>query len=280
MSASRYNTRSHRVNRDAVVGVASRTRSRGVVLMESPLPSTTRSGRPLRARTAAGGGVSRNVVARGRRQPLIDLAPPETNVGRRAARKRPDSLEEINTKRPRVSIQPCAICLGELDDSDAVASIDSCSHRFCYDCIGNWADRENTCPLCKTRFTKITKLSRDGGDGGVDVEETQRDVEARDQNELAPGEELRLGEAMASLIGTMFARVEGVNGNMYVPIPPSIANRNQVRQVRGIHELLSSGVQTRGFRIDERTTVIVRPVERNGRPSLGIFLDATSRPQP
>jgi len=33
-----------------------------------------------------------------------------------------------------------------------LASINSSKHKFCFSWIGKWADRENTCPLCKERF--------------------------------------------------------------------------------------------------------------------------------
>jgi Ring finger domain len=36
-----------------------------------------------------------------------------------------------------------------------VATIDGCAHCFCYGCIRTWSETENSCPLCKTRFTSI-----------------------------------------------------------------------------------------------------------------------------
>jgi predicted amidophosphoribosyltransferase len=41
-----------------------------------------------------------------------------------------------------------------------LASINSCKHKFCFSCIEKWADRENTCPLCKERFTKIERVHK------------------------------------------------------------------------------------------------------------------------
>ena len=43
------------------------------------------------------------------------------------------------------------------DRSDQ-SKIDGCAHQFCFDCIKQWSDRENTCPLCKTRFSNIERL--------------------------------------------------------------------------------------------------------------------------
>ncbi|GAX11816.1 hypothetical protein FisN_7Lh204 [Fistulifera solaris] len=36
------------------------------------------------------------------------------------------------------------------------ASISDCRHTFCLDCIEQWSSRENRCPLCKTRFERIS----------------------------------------------------------------------------------------------------------------------------
>jgi hypothetical protein len=51
----------------------------------------------------------------------------------------------------------CCICL-EVPTKEDLASISGCSHPFCFGCIEKWADRENTCPLCKSRFNKIEKV--------------------------------------------------------------------------------------------------------------------------
>jgi len=34
--------------------------------------------------------------------------------------------------------------------------LDSCKHVFCLVCILKWGDIENTCPICKQRFTTVT----------------------------------------------------------------------------------------------------------------------------
>lgn len=48
--------------------------------------------------------------------------------------------------------EPCAICLGVLTK---VSAINGCVHVFCFDCIDEWAKNTNTCPMCKSEFTKI-----------------------------------------------------------------------------------------------------------------------------
>ncbi len=32
------------------------------------------------------------------------------------------------------------------------------AHVYCFECIENWSRTENSCPLCKTRFTVIEKI--------------------------------------------------------------------------------------------------------------------------
>ena len=40
-----------------------------------------------------------------------------------------------------------------------MATIECCEHRFCYECIYNWALKSsNTCPNCKKKFNSIKKL--------------------------------------------------------------------------------------------------------------------------
>ena len=51
----------------------------------------------------------------------------------------------------------CCICLDLMSKKD-LAMINGCKHKFCFECIEKWADRENTCPLCKERFSKIERV--------------------------------------------------------------------------------------------------------------------------
>ena len=53
----------------------------------------------------------------------------------------------------------CCICLEKPTPSE-LSKLSGCSHNFCFSCIEKWAERENTCPLCKTRFTKIERVHK------------------------------------------------------------------------------------------------------------------------
>ena len=53
----------------------------------------------------------------------------------------------------------CGACLLELfDQSNKFIAIPSgCPHLFHWDCLENWAERQNTCPQCKNRFRHAGK---------------------------------------------------------------------------------------------------------------------------
>jgi len=50
--------------------------------------------------------------------------------------------------------QKCAICLNAMHKLSGSLS---CSHIFCFTCINQWAQTENSCPLCKFQFNEILK---------------------------------------------------------------------------------------------------------------------------
>jgi len=52
----------------------------------------------------------------------------------------------------------CPICLDAPDCMTEVATINGCTHRFCFDCVDQWAGTENRCPCCKARFQTIDRV--------------------------------------------------------------------------------------------------------------------------
>ena len=74
-----------------------------------------------------------------------------SNATSKSMRKR----VEKNKSLSKVSETTCTICLTEVPSSKA-ARIESCGHKFCLECIRDWASKcENSCPNCKLKFTKI-----------------------------------------------------------------------------------------------------------------------------
>ncbi|CAL9057543.1 unnamed protein product [Musa banksii] len=56
--------------------------------------------------------------------------------------------------------QICGICLAEERTRTIQGELDCCAHFFCFKCIMEWSKVESRCPVCKRRFSTITKSSR------------------------------------------------------------------------------------------------------------------------
>jgi hypothetical protein len=48
----------------------------------------------------------------------------------------------------------CGVCL---DIVNSRGTLDSCAHAFCAQCILDWAQVESKCPVCRGRFTSVTR---------------------------------------------------------------------------------------------------------------------------
>jgi hypothetical protein len=93
--------------------------------------------------------------------------------------------------------------MGDVEPDD-LAGISGCEHRFCFGCIEKWAERENTCPLCKNRFAKIDRINKKRKKG----QKNTKKVKQRDQrSDLVPG------AALEGLLGRLLEesqyRVDG-----------------------------------------------------------------------
>ncbi|CAN6295382.1 unnamed protein product [Urochloa humidicola] len=83
----------------------------------------------------------------------------------------------------------CGICLSEEQRATVQGVLNCCSHYFCFACIMEWSRVESRCPLCKQRFTTITKSSK--VDLGLGVRKAVIKVEERDQVYQPTEEEIR-----------------------------------------------------------------------------------------
>merc|ERR1712113_424402 len=73
--------------------------------------------------------------------------------------------QEIN------NLECCTICLDEMK-AETQAKIDSCDHQFCYKCILEWGkEQENSCPLCRKTFNKITYMGEDKKEKVIEIED-------------------------------------------------------------------------------------------------------------
>ena len=42
----------------------------------------------------------------------------------------------------------------------ALVKLDTCAHKFCFDCIFEWSDRScNQCPLCRKDYFSVSRLA-------------------------------------------------------------------------------------------------------------------------
>ena len=48
--------------------------------------------------------------------------------------------------------ETCVICMCKPKNK---AGLDCCQHEFCRKCIVKWSETENSCPLCKRKFTEV-----------------------------------------------------------------------------------------------------------------------------
>ena len=60
--------------------------------------------------------------------------------------------KKIDSDNNLDNLDICAICLDQIKYK---SKINSCRHKFCFDCIKKWAEISNKCPLCKKTFNDI-----------------------------------------------------------------------------------------------------------------------------
>ncbi|XP_051145306.1 uncharacterized protein LOC127261138 [Andrographis paniculata] len=96
----------------------------------------------------------------------------------------PEMMEAAAAGKPA-----CGICLSEEGKRSMRGILDCCSHHFCFGCIIEWSKVESRCPLCKQRFSTISRTTtRRGADGSRDA---VIQVAMRDQVYEPSEEELR-----------------------------------------------------------------------------------------
>mmetsp|Transcript_29283 Transcript_29283/g.68832 ORF Transcript_29283/g.68832 Transcript_29283/m.68832 type:complete len:392 (-) Transcript_29283:1645-2820(-) len=95
----------------------------------------------------------------------------------------PPAASGADDKKEEANVVNCCICMCDVEPND-LASINGCDHQFCFGCIEKWSERENSCPLCKIRFTKIDRVNKKKKKGT----RNSKKVKQRDQRtEVAPG---------------------------------------------------------------------------------------------
>jgi hypothetical protein len=106
-------------------------------------------------------------------------------------------------------------------EPEELATINGCEHYFCFECIEKWADRENTCPLCKARFGKIERVHKPKRQKGVKTPKSS--VKVKDKSQRM---ELTSSLALEGLFGELgrsgiafesfFARLGSTHFNTHI----------------------------------------------------------------
>lgn len=112
------------------------------------------------------------------------VSPRRISFTRNGEDKGKEKRELVDAGKPR-----CGICLSEDQKMTLQGVLDCCSHFFCFACIMEWSRVESRCPLCKRRFTTITKSSK--VDLRLELKNSVIMVEERDQVYQPTQEEIR-----------------------------------------------------------------------------------------
>ncbi|GMI62309.1 hypothetical protein ScalyP_jg5323 [Parmales sp. scaly parma] len=99
-------------------------------------------------------------------------SPPSKIVEKKKKKKKAAALPKKKSAPPPISISTtppdeeeeaneiiCSVCM-EPPPPLELTKLNNCPHLFCFDCIDSWAKEENTCPLCKERFTTLTRVNK------------------------------------------------------------------------------------------------------------------------
>ena len=164
--------------------MARRTRSHN----DASSPSPARRRKPPAASANATGGLKTTGL-----ESEDNLTPTRKKAGKKRSAEDDNDDVERDDQKKEAAEQHCSICL-EPPARDEETRLNNCGHIFCFSCIETWAERENTCPLCKVRFTKIERVNKPppskrrkkgGGksSGGKNAKKATKRIKARDQRE-------------------------------------------------------------------------------------------------
>ncbi|KAM0883469.1 hypothetical protein ACQ4PT_031615 [Festuca glaucescens] len=117
-------------------------------------------------------------------QPMLPMSVRRISLTRNGEDKGKEKKEAVDAGK-----QMCGICFSEDQRMTPQGMLNCCSHYFCFACIMEWSKVESRCPLCKRRFTTITKSSK--VDLGLELKKTVIRVEERDQVYQPTEEEIR-----------------------------------------------------------------------------------------
>lgn len=136
------------------ITAARTTRSSATTAGEEPARGKKRKGQPQNSSLSPG---RRRRTTNANATATVGLS---SNKKMKAASKQKEEKPSVaKSQEEEEEEDVCCICL-DVSSKAEVASINNCQHLFCFTCISSWADRENTCPSCKARFTSIRRVHK------------------------------------------------------------------------------------------------------------------------
>lgn len=105
-------------------------------------------------------------------------------------------MEKLTAELNAAGSDKCSVCLRPFD-KQPVGSPESCQHLFCLECILQWSQTANTCPVDRISFAFIHQRRRPGGDvqQKIKVKTQRKDAAADDDEEDNEGSNAVICEA-------------------------------------------------------------------------------------
>lgn len=173
---------------------------------------------------------------RSKKRKLSAAGEEELGLGKTTGLKDDEKDGTKDCQGEKMKKHSCCICIEEPDPAD-LATVNGCEHLFCFECIEKWADRENTCPLCKERFSEIQRVNKcQDQPKKKGTAKNVKKVKNKDQRA-----DMSNGNSIQGLFATMEA-----NGNNFPPaiaqlLLSNIINGRESGRSNGIGPALSSG---------------------------------------
>lgn len=141
---------------------------------------------------------------------------------RSCKKKNAPGEKDLEKKLPAVEADcTCTICMCPPEKGE-VSEIDGCNHLYCFSCIAEWAEHQNTCPLCKARFNRISRRGRKrGGTKKVGTRNQRSDIipGAALENILASIASSSLGAGRAGTLNRVILHSRWGRGPFGAPAP-------------------------------------------------------------
>ena len=66
----------------------------------------------------------------------------------------PNTINQNSATNDAIEPNMCAICRVNFEENDVIRTLNNCGHYFHSNCIDNWLELRNTCPICRHVITE------------------------------------------------------------------------------------------------------------------------------